>query len=239
MHSRDQAVQNMFDRIAGRYDLLNRVISFRLDARWRNEVIREVLAVEHPFIIDFGTGTGDLAFGAADMARGRPVVVGLDFSLPMIRLAKLKGAQRDPASIVLFVQASAMEAPFKAESFDAAMTAFVLRNVSELGQFFLEAYRVLKPGGKFVSLDMFPPSPGWFSILYTIYFYRLVPWIGALIAHDRPAYRYLSDSVRQFHSPQAITKLIEQAGFRDVATRPFLRGSVCLHSAVKPQIIRK
>jgi demethylmenaquinone methyltransferase/2-methoxy-6-polyprenyl-1,4-benzoquinol methylase len=113
------------------------------------------------------------------------------------------------------------------------MTAFVLRNVSDLSLFFVQALRVLKPGGKFVSLDMFPPSKSWFSTLYAIYFYRVVPWIGGLLAQDRNAYKYLSESVRQFHSPEVVARLIEQAGFEHVTIQRFLNGAVCMHVAEK------
>jgi demethylmenaquinone methyltransferase/2-methoxy-6-polyprenyl-1,4-benzoquinol methylase len=114
------------------------------------------------------------------------------------------------------------------------MTAFVLRNVSDLTLFFSEAYRVLKPGANFVSLDMFPPSAGWFSALYAIYFHGAMPWIGGLLAGDRKAYQYLSDSVRHFHSPETVMKLIEAVGFRDVTIKKFLRGAVCMHRGTKP-----
>ena len=161
-HPRDQAVQSMFDRIAGRYDLLNRVISFRLDTRWRQRTIQTLLTVENPKIVDLGTGTGNLAFNAAKITGGKARLVGLDFSIQMIRLAQHKRGRAPHGAITTFIQASALQAPLKSGSFDGAMTAFVLRNVSDLPRFFAEAYRLLKPGGKFVSLDMFPPSSGCF-----------------------------------------------------------------------------
>jgi demethylmenaquinone methyltransferase/2-methoxy-6-polyprenyl-1,4-benzoquinol methylase len=224
----------MFDRIAGRYDLLNRVISFRMDTFWRDQAIRSVLSGENPLIIDLGTGTGDLAFNAVKLSHGKARIIGLDFSLQMVRLARIKRAQVAHGTSTAFVQGSAMAAPLKANTFDGAMTAFVLRNVSDLALFFGEAYRILKPGAGLVSLDMFPPSAGWFSALYSIYFHRAMPWIGGLLSSDRKAYQYLSDSVRQFHSPEAVVKLIEAAGFEDVTIRKFLRGAVCMHRATKP-----
>jgi demethylmenaquinone methyltransferase / 2-methoxy-6-polyprenyl-1,4-benzoquinol methylase len=228
---RDHAVQRMFDRIAGRYDLLNRVISFRLDARWRNQAIRTILTRRDPLILDLGTGTGDLTFTAARSGAGR--VVGLDFSLPMLRLAQQKKIGALHGERACFVLGSALDSPFKDALFDGVMTAFVLRNVSDLSLFFAHALRVLKPGGKFVSLDMFPPSKSWFSIFYALYFYRLVPWIGGLLARDRNAYQYLSESVRQFHSPETVAQLIEEAGFKHVTVRKFLCGAVCMHMAEK------
>ena len=231
--SRDQAVQSMFDRIAGRYDLLNRVISWRLDARWRNRAIRTLLTVENPMIVDLGTGTGDLAFSTAKIAGNKARIIGLDFSIQMIRLARYKCGRASLGATTAFIQASALAAPIKGGIFDGAMTAFVLRNVSNLPLFFTEAHRLLKPGGKFVSLDMFPPTKGWFSCLYALYFYRLMPLIGGLLSKDHKAYRYLSDSVRQFHAPETVARMIEQAGFVDVKIQKYLCGAVCMHVAAK------
>jgi demethylmenaquinone methyltransferase / 2-methoxy-6-polyprenyl-1,4-benzoquinol methylase len=237
--SRDRAVQNMFDRISGRYDLLNRVISFRLDARWRHQVIRTALTTTEPRILDIGTGTGDLVFDAAKAAKGTGKFVGLDFSLQMLRLACAKREKASHGASAVFVMGSAMVVPFKKNTFDGAMSAFVLRNVSDLALLFAEAHRVLKPGGKFVSLDMFPPSASWFSPFYSIYFHCLMPRIGALLAHDRAAYRYLSDSVRQFLPPEKVAAMIEQAGFEQVTVRKFLSGAVCMHTADKPSRSRE
>jgi demethylmenaquinone methyltransferase/2-methoxy-6-polyprenyl-1,4-benzoquinol methylase len=228
----------MFDRISGRYDLLNRVISFRLDARWRHEVVRTVLNNSEPRILDIGTGTGDLLFDAAKAARGKGKFVGLDFSLQMLRHACAKRGKGSHGATARFVMGSAMSVPFKDSTFDGAISAFVLRNVSDLTLLFAEAHRVLSPGGKFVSLDMFPPSASWFSIFYSIYFHCCMPRIGALLARDRAAYQYLSDSVRQFHPPERIAAMIEQAGFEHVTVRKFLNGAVCMHSAEKSRFVK-
>jgi demethylmenaquinone methyltransferase / 2-methoxy-6-polyprenyl-1,4-benzoquinol methylase len=230
---RDRAVQNMFDRIAGRYDLLNRVISFRLDVWWRHEAIRTVLTGGNPIILDIGTGTGDLAFNAAKETKGNARIVGLDFAFQMLKLARSKQVRTKHGLTTTFVMGSAMASPFKDATFDGAMTAFVLRNVSDLSLLFAEAFRVLKPGAKFVSLDMFPPSLTWFATLYAIYFSHLMPRIGGVLSRDPSAYRYLSESVRQFHTPENVQKLIERAGFANVATRKFMSGAVCMHVAQK------
>ncbi len=230
---RDRAVRSMFDRIAGRYDLLNRVISFRLDTRWRDRAIEIILTDGNPLILDLGAGTGDLTFAAAKSTAGRARVIGLDFSLKMLRLAQEKRADAPHGDKISFVLGSALLSPFRDCVFDGVMTAFVLRNVSDLSLFFDQALRVLKPGGKFVSLDMFPPSKSWFSALYDLYFYRWVPWLGGVLAQDRNAYKYLSESVRNFHSPQAVGGLIEAAGFERVSIRKFLHGAVCMHIGEK------
>jgi demethylmenaquinone methyltransferase / 2-methoxy-6-polyprenyl-1,4-benzoquinol methylase len=232
---RDRSVRNMFDRIAGRYDLLNRVISFRLDTWWRRQVIRAALPTDaHPCILDIGTGTGDLVLNAATAAKGGGRFVGLDFSLQMLKVAQAKRARRGNTARTVFVMGSAMFAPFKNSLFDAAMAAFVLRNVSDLPLFFAEAFRVLKPGGKFVSLDMFPLPTSWFTPLYSVYFNCVMPSLGGWLSRDSTAYHYLSDSVRQFHPPDKVAHLIEEAGFRPVTVKKFLKGAVCMHIADKP-----
>jgi demethylmenaquinone methyltransferase / 2-methoxy-6-polyprenyl-1,4-benzoquinol methylase len=231
--SHDRIVQTMFDRIAGRYDLLNRVISFRLDRRWRRRVIEAALAGAGCRLLDLGTGTGDLVFDAAEAARGQGRYIGLDFAPAMLRLARAKRRQSTLRANTDFVLASALSTPFKPDVFDSVMTAFVLRNVSDLPLFFAEAHRVLKPGGRFVSLDMFPPPRTWFSALYSVYFHCLMPRIGGLLAQDRHAYRYLSDSVRRFHPPEKIAELIRETGFQHVTVRKFLGGAVCMHTARK------
>jgi demethylmenaquinone methyltransferase/2-methoxy-6-polyprenyl-1,4-benzoquinol methylase len=236
--SRDHIVQTMFDRIAERYDLLNRVISFRLDRRWRHRVIEAALAGPFSQVLDLGTGTGDLIFEAAEKARGKGRFVGLDFSSAMIRLARAKRSRSSLRANTEFVLGSAMTAPFQSNVFDSAMTGFVLRNVSDLSLFFAEAHRVLKPGGRFVSLDMFPPPATWFSAFYSLYFHCLMPRIGGLLAQDRQAYRYLSDSVRSFHPPERVAELIRQTGFEQVTVQKFLGGAVCMHTARKPAAVQ-
>jgi len=232
---RDRAVRGMFDDVAPRYDLLNRIISFRLDGYWRKAAVAAVLRGGAGLVLDLGAGTGDLTFTAAKNGRGGTRVIGLDFSLEMLRLAQRKKQRAARARETQFVQGSALFAPFRAGVFDGVMSAFVLRNVSDLKLFFTEAQRVLKPGGTLVTLDMFPPSKNWFSPLYALYFYRLVPWIGKMLSPNGQAYQYLSQSVRQFHSPEAVAGLIEGARFQPVQLRKFLNGAVCMHVAQKPR----
>jgi demethylmenaquinone methyltransferase/2-methoxy-6-polyprenyl-1,4-benzoquinol methylase len=228
-----EQVRGIFDRIARRYDLLNRVISLHLDTYWRKKAVAAALRGGERLVLDLGTGTGDLALAAAH-AIGGGRIVGLDFSFEMLRLAmQKKGKDRDGGKI-FYTLGSALAPPLGDQSFDAAMTAFVLRNVTDLPLFFSQAYRLLKPGGRLVSLDMFPPSGFPFSLLYSVYFHRLMPWVGACLARDREAYRYLSQSVKEFYPPEAIADMIGRAGFDNVTTRKFLNGAVCLHAGDRP-----
>ncbi|MFQ5682007.1 MAG: ubiquinone/menaquinone biosynthesis methyltransferase [Candidatus Binatia bacterium] len=237
---RERLVQELFDRIARRYDLLNRVISFHLDTFWRKKLLG-VLALKsnERFFLDLGTGTGDLALMAAREISENALMVGLDFSPEMLRLARAKRDRSPHGHSIVYLQGSALVPPFKDETFDAIMSAFVLRNITNLNLFFHQAYRLLKPGGRVVTLDMFPPKGFPFSVLYSLYFYRMVPWIGAGLAYDRKAYQYLSDSVRRFDPPETIAGLIRQAGLDRVKVRKFLRGAICLHVGEKPLLQAK
>lgn len=231
----EQFVQKTFDRIAQRYDLLNRIISFHVDTLWRKQVIKALeLKGSDKVVLDIGTGTGDLALAAARATGKRGRVVGLDFSPKMLRLAQAKKRKVPYGQRALYVLGNALIPPFKEGTFDAIMTTFVLRNISDLDLFFFHAHRLLRPGGKIASLDMFPPSSTMFGFFYSIYFYHLVPWIGASIGRDRDAYQYLSDSVRTFDPPETVAGLIQQAGFGGVRIQKFLRGAVCLHVGKKP-----
>jgi demethylmenaquinone methyltransferase / 2-methoxy-6-polyprenyl-1,4-benzoquinol methylase len=226
-------VRGLFDRIARRYDLLNRIISIHLDTYWRKKAIGAALRGGERLVLDLGTGTGDLAFTAA-RALGGGKIVGVDFSFEMLRLAMRKRENERGGNHTFYVSASALAPPFKEASFDAAVSAFVLRNVTDLPLFFSQAFRLLKPGGRLVTLDMFPPSLFIFSFFYSLYFDHFMPWLGARLAKDREAYRYLSTTVKTFHPPETIAEMIGRTGFANVTTQKFLSGAVCLHAADKP-----
>lgn len=234
----EDPIQKIFDRIAHRYDLLNRVISLRLDTYWRKKAVQAALRRDDRVLLDLGTGTGDLALTAAREIKDDGTIVGLDFSFEMLKLAVAKKKKTAAGKSIRYVHGSALAPPFREQNFDVVMTSFVLRNIPELDLFFLQAFRLLKPGGRLLSLEMFPPSTGLFAFFYGLYFYRLVPSLGAILARDRKAYRHLSETVRTFDQPEAIAELIRHAGFDAITIHKWFRGAVCLHLAEKPPSYR-
>jgi len=198
-------ISGMFDRIVPRYDLVNSLMSFGMDRRWR--LARELHRA------------------------GATQVVAVDFSARMLAAAaeKVTAAEADTG----WVHADAQHLPFPDGSFDCVTNAFVLRNLSDLALGLQEMARVLKPGGRLVCLDITQPPGGPFGAAYRLYFERLVPLAGGLISGDREAYRYLPSSLKGFPDAASLADLLAEIGLTDVRTRLLGGGSVALHQAIK------
>ncbi|MEQ8833712.1 MAG: bifunctional demethylmenaquinone methyltransferase/2-methoxy-6-polyprenyl-1,4-benzoquinol methylase UbiE [Miltoncostaeaceae bacterium] len=223
-------VQAMFDRIAPRYDLLNRTMTMGIDGRWRRVAaqVADVAAGERA--LDCCTGTGDLAFELAARVTGSGSVVGIDFSEAMIGQAREKAAER--GSAIDFLVGDAMELPFADDHFDAATVAFGIRNVADLDRALAEMTRVVRPGGKVVILEITTPSR--LRAFYRLWFDRIVPQLGRLLGKDGAAYSYLPASVRRFPEPPALAARMSDAGLTDIRWRLFAAGIVALHHARVP-----
>ncbi len=218
----------MFDEIAGRYDLLNRILSLGLDIRWRQEAVRLGLGNSPAAILDVATGTGDLAF---ELRRQAPAaaITGLDFSAGMLELARAKG-QKAGADIQ-FVQGDAQNLPFPDASFDLVTIAYGLRNLADPAAGLREFRRVLRPGGRLVVLEFPPPPGGLWGALIRFYFARLLPLIGGLISGSRAAYTYLPTSVVGFMSPTVLARSLVDSGFDTVRHRLQSMGLSAVHVA--------
>ena len=190
-------VRAMFDRIAPRYDLMNRLMSGGLDRRWRRLAAAAADVALGSRALDVCTGTGDLAFELADRVGPSGAIVGVDFSEQMLGRAQAKASARGvPAT---FRVADALELPFDDSEFDGATVAFGARNLSDLDRGLAEMARVVRPGGRVVVLEI--TTPRRLRALHGLWFDRLVPLLGGLIGGDRAAYGYLPASAKRFPSP--------------------------------------
>jgi len=215
-------VRSMFTAIAPRYDLVNLILSFNLDTRWRRAAVKRLAWERKPdgVYLDLCSGTLDLAAILARAPGFRGTVVGADFVVPMLELGKGKAARTRP------VGADALALPFGAGRFDGAMVAFGVRNLADLDAGLSEAHRVLKPGARFVVLEFTTPRFAPLRALYLFYFRRVLPAIGRAVSKHRDAYTYLPESVLEFPEPDALARRLAAAGFSDVGYE-LLTGGIC------------
>jgi demethylmenaquinone methyltransferase / 2-methoxy-6-polyprenyl-1,4-benzoquinol methylase len=222
----------MFDRIAPRYDLLNRLLSAGTDVRWRRRAV-DLLELDPPLrVLDLCTGTADLLIEAVSR-HPRSSGLGVDLAQGMLTRGGRKLARRGLASRAWLSGGDGERLPVRAASFDAALVGFGIRNVGDPVRALSEVHRALRPGGRFVVLEFSMPQ-GLLGRLYRTYFTALLPRIGRLVSGDSSAYSYLPASVQAFPSPQAFAALMERAGFVSVRVEPLTFGIACLHRGEKP-----
>jgi demethylmenaquinone methyltransferase / 2-methoxy-6-polyprenyl-1,4-benzoquinol methylase len=245
LRSEPRRVAQMFDRIAARYDLMNRLMTVGLDSRWRRLAAAESGLRPGDEALDLCCGTGDLTIALAAGCRGVEVV-GLDLSEQMLSLARRK-AERPPRragrrgrrggaadSRVSFVRGDALHLPFAAGRFAAVTAAFGVRNLHDLPVAFAGILRVTRPGGRLVCLEITTPPPGLGRRFHEFWFDRCVPMLGRLVAGDGSAYAYLPASVRAFPDADGLACLLWDAGWREIRFRRLGMGIVAIHVARKP-----
>ncbi|MFV0258767.1 MAG: ubiquinone/menaquinone biosynthesis methyltransferase [Acidimicrobiales bacterium] len=215
------AVQSMFDGIAPRYDLINRIMTFRLDVRWRREALRSLRLRPGALVADLAAGTGDFSVALAN-AGCRPV--GIDLSMGML-VASRSAAPR--------VQADLLTLPTPDRVFDAAVCGFALRNLVDLPPFLAELHRTVRPGGRIALLDVSTPDNRLVALGHGIYFNRVVPLIGGLLS-SRSAYAYLPRSVSYLPSPERMLTMARDAGLVEVERRQLSGGLTQLITATRP-----
>lgn len=226
--ARARYVRSMFARIAGRYDLLNRLMTFGQDVRWRRNAVRQLQLPPSARVLDVGTGTGDLAFEIRRQAPDADIVAA-DFTPEMMRAGRSRGAVRQPGWLV----ADALDLPFASGGFDGVISGFLLRNVVDLPRALREQARILRPGGRWVNLETTPPPSGFMRPFIEIQLRIVIPLLGRLIAGDPSAYQYLPRTTEGFVEPEILTELIERAGFEEVHFRRFMFGTIAIHRAVR------
>lgn len=221
-----QFVHDLFSRIAGRYDLMNRLMSFGQDQMWRRETVALARPVPGGRALDVAAGTGDIAI---ELSRISDSVAAVDFTLDMLRVGRRKVNGTPTEARVQFIGGDALALPFADNSFDCATTGFAMRNVADIEGAFREMARVVRPGGRVVCLELTKPPSALFRRLYSLYFYRLVPLFGRLITGDPIAYAYLPRSLTSFLSADQLKATMERAGLVNVSYQRVNWGTIALH----------
>lgn len=223
----------MFDAIAPRYDLLNRVLSAGLDRYWRWRAIRALRLTGRDTLVDICTGTGDVAIAASRARRGARRVIGIDFAGAMLARAARKLSSRGMRDRVHLVRGDATRLPLPCAVADAATIAFGIRNVDAPGAACGEILRVLRPGGRVAILEFGLPRLSVVRALYLWYFRHVLPRIGKAVSRHEAAYSYLPASVGAFPWGDAFVELLRREGFTAVSARPLAFGIVYLYTAEK------
>jgi demethylmenaquinone methyltransferase/2-methoxy-6-polyprenyl-1,4-benzoquinol methylase len=233
-------IAGMFDAIAGRYDLLNRVLSVGLDRYWRWRAVRSLRLTGGETVLDLCTGTADLAI-ALSRPRGRRRIIGIDFSSEMLRFGQQKVRRaRSAAGVggsgttIGLSRGDAMRLPLPDRTVDAATVAFGIRNVQEPAVACRDMFRVLVPGGRLAVLEFAMPQLPILGWLYRWYFRVVLPRIGHIVSRHQDAYTYLPASVSAWASPGEFTEILQKSGFQQIRAVPLTFGVVYLYTAVKP-----
>lgn len=232
-------IAGMFDAIAGRYDLLNTVLSGGLDRYWRRRAIATLALTGRETMLDVCTGTADVAIGAARRSTGARAVVGVDFSGSMLVHGLEKIRNRALDGRIWLVRGDAMRLPIADASIEAITIAFGIRNVQHTETACAELLRVLKPGGRLAILEFGLPVAPAVRPLYLWYFKNVLPRIGRAVSKHTAAYSYLAESVGSFPWGADFARLLTATGFSQVHSRPLTFGIVYLYSARKPQLPRQ
>ncbi len=225
---RAQYVQDMFARIAGRYDLMNRVITFGQDVRWRRFVIGQAQLPPGGRLLDIATGTGDIAY---EGIRQHPDIqaVGGDFTLEMMQVGKRYAQRR----ALQWVGADTLALPFAENSFDAVTSGFLMRNVIDVPGALREQVRVTRPGGRVVILESSPPPATPLRPFIRLHLNVVIPALGRLLTGEADAYRYLPDTTQRFQNPGALAVLMREAGLAEVDYHLFMFGTIAVHAGRK------
>lgn len=225
-------VRRIFSEIAPRYDLLNHLLSFNIDRRWRRRAIAVLGPTRRPggVFIDLCAGTLDVSAELSRTPGFRGLVLGTDFAEPMLRA----GANKAPRVLVAPVTADALELPLADGVAAGAIVAFGIRNVASLPAALAEVYRVLEPGGRFVILEFSTPRSAVVRGAYHAYFHTILPAIGRAVSGHRTAYRYLPESVARFPVEEELARAMRDAGFQDVRWQSLTLGVAAIHSGDKP-----
>ncbi|WP_405576127.1 bifunctional demethylmenaquinone methyltransferase/2-methoxy-6-polyprenyl-1,4-benzoquinol methylase UbiE [Winogradskyella sp. Asnod2-B02-A] len=229
--SKKVQVTKMFDTISNEYDGLNRVISFGIDVKWREKVVKLVAKTNPENILDIATGTGDLAINLVSTKAKE--IIGLDISDGMLEVGRKKIKANQLDNIISMVIGDSEDLPFEANTFDAITVSFGVRNFENLEKGLSEILRVLKPNGIFVILETSVPTNPIFKAGYNFHTKLIMPTIGKLFSKDKVAYTYLSESASVFPYGEALNNILSKIGFINVKHDPQTMGVATIYTASK------
>jgi demethylmenaquinone methyltransferase/2-methoxy-6-polyprenyl-1,4-benzoquinol methylase len=233
---KQRLVDGVFDKVASRYDLMNDLMSGGLHRVWKDAAVTWLAPPRRspvPFeVLDVAGGTGDIAFRIAERAPSAAVTVA-DINAGMLAVGRNRARSLHLADRVAFVEANAESLPFAAARFDAVTIAFGIRNVPDIQKALAEAFRVLKPGGRFLCLEFSAVDVAVLDTVYDLYSRNVIPRLGGVVVGDEEPYRYLVESIRRFPNQARFSAMIERAGFERVAVRNLSGGIAAIHSGWK------
>lgn len=229
--SKKEQVEQMFDNISEKYDLLNRILSMGIDVQWRKKVVKSVQRSKPQRILDIATGTGDLAIQMAKATDAK--ITGFDLSAGMLEVGKKKIAKENLSERIEMIQGDAEKMPFDNDVFDVITVAFGVRNFEHLNVGLAEIHRVLKPGGKFIILEFSQPESFPMKQLYAFYSKQILPRIGKKISKDQSAYTYLPDSVKAFPYGKEMIGILKNAKFTQSSNKKLTFGIASIYESSK------
>ncbi|MEX0961743.1 MAG: bifunctional demethylmenaquinone methyltransferase/2-methoxy-6-polyprenyl-1,4-benzoquinol methylase UbiE [Simkaniaceae bacterium] len=225
-------VREMFDTISGRYDLINRILSFGLDKKWRRRLFNSL--PKAPFdLLDLATGTGDQVISFFELNAPIKQAIGIDISLKMLEVGKQKIEKRNLSSKVQFLEGDALDIPLDDGSVDVVTISFGIRNVEDVDRCLSEIYRVLRPNGCLLILEFSQVTNPFFRIGHKFYLRHILPKVGGFLSKQKSAYRYLNQTIETFPFGANFCKLLEKANFSKITFTPFTLGSVTLYKGEK------
>ncbi len=230
--TKKEQVATMFDKIAFRYDFLNRFLSGGIDVGWRKTAIKELKAIKPKTILDVATGTGDVAILTHKMLQPTKIT-GIDISDGMLEIGRKKVERLGLSSQVELLSGDSETIKFDDNTFDAVTVAFGVRNFENLEKGLKEMKRVLKPDGKMVILEFSKPKQAAFKAIYNLYMNTVAPGFGKLIAKNGDAYQYLNDSVQQFPEGKEFLKILNNAGFKNTYLKTLTMGICTIYCGSK------
>lgn len=232
-----KALNGIFGDINEHYDLVNRLFTCGMDQNWRNQLVSDLLQCDPQKVLDIGCGTGDLSIRIALCAQGSIDVTGYDFSKPMLEVAARKAHEQAPHRHISFIHGDVAQMPFPDATFDCVGISFALRNLiyenSLARQHLSEIFRVLKPGGRFLSVESSQPHNKIIRWLDHLYLRTYVYGIGMLISGNRKAYQYLTQSAINFDTPEELEKRFLAAGFQTFSYRRLFFGAAAIYRGTK------